>query len=101
MQTHKIDTNKVFEKTLEDLGGDDLDDFQQTINQQKFVSVHMEYSENSATEWNLAPQGTLPTLTSLKDDKGQQIKWEDLSLLVDGTILSSANQCQHAGQRRF
>lgn len=80
----KIDANKLFDKTLEDLGGDDLDNFQQTITQQKFVDIHYSYTENSATEWNLAPQGTLPTLTSLKDGKGQPIKWQDYALLIDG-----------------
>ncbi|WP_216324515.1 hypothetical protein [Deinococcus aestuarii] len=78
-----IDSQKLFDKTLEDLGGDDLDNFDQTIKQRKFQNFHYEFREDSATEWNLAPQGTLPTLTTLKDDRGQPIKWADYSLLID------------------
>lgn len=80
----KVDPNKLFEKTLEDLGGDDLDNFHQSITQHKLVDIHMKFAKNSAVEWNLAPQGTLPTLTSLKDGKGQPIKWQDYALLIDG-----------------
>lgn len=80
----KIDANKLFEKTLDDLGGDDLDDFRQTIREHKLVDIHYQYTENSATEWNLAPQGTLPTLTSIKGGDGKLIKWSDYSLLIDG-----------------
>lgn len=80
----KVDPNKLFEKTLEDLGGDDLDNFHQSITQHKLVDIHMKFAKHSAVEWNLAPQGTLPTLTSLKDGKGQPIKWQDYALLIDG-----------------
>jgi hypothetical protein len=79
----KLDTKKLFDKTLEDLGSDDLDNFEQVIREQKIVNFHYEFVENSATEWNLAPQGTLPTLTSLKDGRGQPIKWQDYALEID------------------
>jgi hypothetical protein len=78
-----LNTQKLFDKTLEDLGSDDLDNFQQTIHQEKIMDFHYEYRENSAAEWNLAPQGNLPALTTLKDVEGKPILWKDYSLLID------------------
>lgn len=78
------DQRKVPEKVLEDLGGDDLDNMWRNIQTHKVASFDYWYRENSATEWNLAPQGTLPALTTLKDSKGKPLDWKQYMLTIDG-----------------
>ena len=41
------------------------------------------FREKQAIEWNIAPQGTLPNITSLKDGEGNPIVWEEYSQVVD------------------
>lgn len=78
------DQRKVPDKILEDLGGDDLDNMWRNIETHKVASFEYTYRENSATEWNLAPQGTLPALTTLKDPKGKPLDWKQYMLTIDG-----------------
>lgn len=74
---------KVPEKVLEDLGGDDLDNMWRNIQTHKVASFDYWYKENSAAEWNLAPQGTLPALTTLKVN-GKPLDWKQYMLTIDG-----------------
>lgn len=78
------DQRKVPEKVLEDLGGDDLDNMWRNIQTHKVASFEYTYQENSAAEWNLAPQGTLPALTTLKGKDNKPLKWSDYRIEVDG-----------------
>lgn len=78
------DQRKVPEKVLEDLGGDDLDNMWRNIQTHKVASFDYWYRENSATEWNLAPQGTLPALTTLKGKDGKPLDWKQYMLTIDG-----------------
>jgi hypothetical protein len=54
------------------------------IQTHKVASFDYWYRENSATEWNLAPQGTLPALTTLKDKNGKPLDWNQYMLTIDG-----------------
>lgn len=77
------DQRKVPEKVLEDLGGDDLDNMWRNIQSTKIATFDYWYRESSATEWNLAPQGTLPALTTLKVN-GKPLDWKQYMLEIDG-----------------
>lgn len=68
---------------IEDLGSDDLDELHRNITTHKLTSFNQVYREDTATEWNLAPQGNLGTITSIKGPDGKPLLWKDYSLLID------------------
>jgi hypothetical protein len=41
------------------------------------------YNENMTVEWEIFPNGTLPTITSMKDKNGQPLKWSNYAVDVD------------------
>lgn len=41
------------------------------------------YREGQVMEWNPAPRGTLPNITTLKGGDGSPLKWEDFAKTVD------------------
>ena len=41
------------------------------------------YTENQVMEWNPAPRGTLPNITSMAGPDGQPYKWSDFASVVD------------------
>jgi hypothetical protein len=78
------DQRKVPQKVLDDLGGDDLDHLQRNITSLQLVDINYSYREDSATEWNLVPQGNLGTLTSIKGPDGKPLAWKDYYVELDG-----------------
>jgi hypothetical protein len=59
------------------LGGDDLDDLRIEIEKQSFSDFEMSYTESGAVEWNLAPNGSLPGVETMKNSEGEFFKWDD------------------------
>ncbi|MGO1070177.1 hypothetical protein [Lysobacter sp. CA199] len=57
--------------------GEDIEDIRRTINKSQIANVRVEWSEAKAVIVNRNPQGMLPTITSLMDDKKKPLKWED------------------------
>jgi hypothetical protein len=41
------------------------------------------YSETSTIEWNVAPQGNVPNITSMKGPDGKPFAWKDYAIEVD------------------
>jgi hypothetical protein len=57
--------------------GQDIEDIRRTINKSQIANVRVEWSEAKTIITNKAPQGQLPTVTSLKGADGKPVKWED------------------------
>ncbi|MGV9868067.1 hypothetical protein [Rhodococcus koreensis] len=53
------------------------------IQKSRFVDFDRWYTKNMVMEWNPAPRGTLPNITSMKGPNGQTYKWEDFSTVID------------------
>ena len=49
----------------------------------KVASFRRTFREGQVMEWNPAPRGTLPNITSLKGPDGQPLKWSDFARTVD------------------
>jgi hypothetical protein len=62
---------------------DGIEDVTRDITSTKISSVTIRYHEAQTVEWNVAPQGVLPNITSLKDASGAAIKWEEYSHTID------------------
>ncbi len=62
---------------------EDVNDFVRNIQKAKIASFTVNYNEQSAVEWNAAPNGTLPNITSMKDKNGNQIQWANHAMKVD------------------
>ena len=62
---------------------EDIEHLRREFETTKVATFETEYRENTAIEWNIAPQGTLPNITNLKDAEGNPVKWEDHATLVD------------------
>jgi hypothetical protein len=60
-----------------------IEELSRTMEVTKVASFEMHYRENTAIEWNMAPQGTLPNITSLTDAAGNAIKWADHFAEID------------------
>ena len=56
---------------------DGIEDVTRDITSTKISSVTIRYKESQTVEWNVAPQGILPNITTLKDASGAQLKWSD------------------------
>ncbi|MFP8781301.1 hypothetical protein [Hydrogenophaga sp. RWCD_12] len=57
--------------------GQDIEDIRRTINKSQIANVRVEWSEAKTIITSKAPQGQLPTVTSLKGADGKPVKWED------------------------
>lgn len=57
--------------------GQDIENIRRSISKTQIANVRVEWSEAKAVIVNRNPQGMLPTITSLKDDKNKPLKWED------------------------
>lgn len=57
--------------------GQDIEDIRRTINKSQIANVRVEWHEAKTIITNKAPQGQLPTVTSLKGADGKPVKWED------------------------
>ncbi|MEO5852253.1 MAG: hypothetical protein ABIQ15_07045 [Nocardioides sp.] len=55
----------------------DIEDIRRTVNKTQIANVSVEWKEAKAVVMVVHPQGSLPTVTSLKDPEGNALKWED------------------------
>ncbi|MGB0113402.1 MAG: hypothetical protein WBP59_09305, partial [Ilumatobacteraceae bacterium] len=62
---------------------EDIEHMRKSFETHKVSSFSNEYRENTAIEWNFAPQGTLANITTLLDAEGNPVKWDDHATLVD------------------
>ena len=62
---------------------DGIEDVTRDITSTKITNVSVHYKESQTVEWNVAPQGILPNITSLKDASGAPIKWSDYARVID------------------
>ncbi|WP_127587749.1 hypothetical protein [Paenibacillus koleovorans] len=61
----------------------DIENINRDIVVRKAVSFRRTYKEGAVMEWNPAPRGTLPNITSLKGRDGKLYEWKDYALEVD------------------
>lgn len=62
---------------------DGIEDVTRDIASTKIADVSIHYRESMTVEWNVAPQGILPNITTLKDAGGAPIKWSDYARTID------------------
>ncbi|TMM42020.1 MAG: hypothetical protein E6F99_01675 [Actinobacteria bacterium] len=62
---------------------DGIEDVTRDISHIQISNVDIYYREAQTVEWNIAPQGQLQNITSLKDAAGNPIKWSDYSTVID------------------
>ena len=62
---------------------DGIEDVTRDIKNTKISNFNISYKEKSTVEWNLAPQGTLPNITSLTDKEGNPIVWDEFASIID------------------
>ncbi|KQT94746.1 hypothetical protein ASG49_07970 [Marmoricola sp. Leaf446] len=55
----------------------DIEDIRRSVNKTQIANVSVEWREAKAVVMDVHPQGSLPTVTSLKDADGNALKWED------------------------
>lgn len=61
---------------------DGIEDVTRDISNHKISDVQIHVREKAVIEWNPAPQGTLPNITSLEDLEGRPISWSDHATTV-------------------
>ncbi|MDQ5870871.1 MAG: hypothetical protein M3547_01510 [Acidobacteriota bacterium] len=59
------------------------EDVVRDIQNHKISDVRVTYTEKLPVEWNIAPQGTLPNITSLKGPDGEPLVWSEYAQQVD------------------
>ena len=57
--------------------------FRETLRNTQISDVNITFTENRVIEWNIAPQGMLPNITTMRDRDGRFFKWEDYAMEVD------------------
>jgi hypothetical protein len=62
---------------------DGIEDVTRDITSTKIANVSIQYRESQTVEWNVAPQGILPNITTLVDASGAPIKWSDYARVID------------------
>ena len=62
---------------------DGIEDVTRDITSTKIADVSINYKEAQTIEYNIAPQGILPNITTLKDASGNPIKWSDHARVID------------------
>ncbi len=69
---------------LDDRGlPDDIENMERHFTTTKVASFEMTYRENTAVEWTIHPQGTLPNITNLVDADGKALVWDDYEDEID------------------
>lgn len=61
----------------------DFESVRRDVKSTRIASFSRTYREGMVMEWNPAPRGTLPNITSLKGKDGKAIKWSDFARQVD------------------
>jgi hypothetical protein len=61
----------------------DFEKVQRDVKSSRVASFSRTYREGMVMEWNPAPRGTLPNITSLTNKDGKPIKWSDFARQVD------------------
>lgn len=62
---------------------EDIENVKRSITESHVSSFEERYRENSAIAWNIAPQGTLPNITTMTDYAGKPVVWGEYASLVD------------------
>ncbi|WP_243074476.1 hypothetical protein [Microbacterium sp. SS28] len=62
---------------------EDIEHLKRSFETTKASSFEMTYRENSAIEWNIVPQGTLPNITTMTASDGNPVKWSEHATEVD------------------
>ncbi len=62
---------------------EDIEHLRRAFSASRVASFEQVYRENSAIEWNIVPQGTLPNITTLTGADGQPVRWADHASEVD------------------
>lgn len=62
---------------------EDIEHLKRSFETTRAASFEMQYRENSAIEWNIVPQGTLPNITTLISKDGKPVLWADHATDVD------------------
>ena len=62
---------------------EDIEHLKRSFETTRVASFEQEYRENSAIEWNIVPQGTLPNITNMVDGDGNPVLWADHATEVD------------------
>ncbi|GAA5209501.1 hypothetical protein [Microbacterium kyungheense] len=62
---------------------EDIEHLKRSFETSKVSSFEQTYRENSAIEWNIVPQGTLPNITNMVDAAGDPVRWADHATEVD------------------
>jgi hypothetical protein len=62
---------------------EDIENITRDVFVSKVSSFHHTYTENMVMEWNPAPRGTLPNITSMSGPGGESFEWADFASTVD------------------
>ncbi len=62
---------------------DGIEDVTRDISVQKIASFNLNFKESQTMEWNPAPQGIMPNITTLKGPDGKPLVWKDFAQEVD------------------
>jgi hypothetical protein len=62
---------------------EDIEHLRRSFETNRVSSFEQQYRENSAVEWNIVPQGTLPNITTMADADGKPVLWTDHATEVD------------------
>lgn len=61
----------------------DIEDVRREVTRSRISNFTLNYKEEAYVEQNINPQGPIPNITTLKDNEGNPIKWEDYAKEVD------------------
>jgi hypothetical protein len=61
----------------------DIEDIKRTVAKTQIADVNIYWKESQVIEWQIAPQGLLPNITTMKGPDGRPFNWADYALEVD------------------
>jgi len=70
-------------KIREQIGKKGLKGITDTLSSTQISDVNITFTENRVIEWNIAPQGLLPNITTMKGADGKFFKWTDYAKELD------------------